>query len=126
MKKQHLLFGLSAGFAFCLLFLSLHVFAQSADISGRWQLNVITSQGNGKPVFDLKQEKDSTITGHYKGQFGEAPVTGKVKGNNFEFEYTIREITVKYVGTFSKNNMDGKSIYGTIGEGTFTGKRKKK
>jgi hypothetical protein len=126
MKKQLQIPGLFAGCAFCLLFLTLNSFAQQADITGRWQLNVITSQGNGKPVFDLKQEKDSIVTGHYKGQFGEAPVTGKINGNSFEFEYTIRDITVKYVGTFSKNTMEGKSIYGTIGEGSFTGKRKKK
>lgn len=126
MKKQFQKPGLYTGFAFCLLFLSLNSFAQQADISGRWQLNVTTSQGNGKPVFDLKQEKDNSISGHYKGQFGEAPVTGKVNGDSFEFEYTIRDITVKYVGTFSKNTMEGKSIYGTIGEGSFTGKRKKK
>jgi hypothetical protein len=126
MKKQFQKRGLFAGIAFCLMFLTVTGFAQQEDISGRWQLNVTTSQGNGKPVFDLKQEKDNSISGRYKGQFGEAAVTGKVNGDSFEFEYTIRDITVKYIGTFSKNTMEGKSIYGTIGEGSFTGKRKKK
>src|SRR5688572_12103665 len=110
MKKRLYQIGIVCGVAFNLLFLSQQVVAQSPDISGKWILNVTTSQGNGKPTFELKQEKDTVITGHYKGQFGEAPVVGTIKGSNFEFGYTIRDITVKYVGTFLNNSMEGKSI----------------
>jgi hypothetical protein len=126
MKKRRTFTRSVIDLAFCLLFFIQGIVAQSSNITGRWTLNVNTSQGNGKPVFDLKQENDSVISGHYKGQFGEAPVTGKVRGDSFEFGYTIRDITVKYIGRFSKKSMEGKSIYGTIGEGTFTGKRKRK
>lgn len=100
--------------------------AQTGNISGVWILKVKTDQGNGKPRFILKQENDTLITGNYKGDFGEAPVIGTVHGNSFNFKYTIRAVTVSYVGTYTKNRMEGKSIYGTLGEGHFTGKRKKK
>ena len=126
MEKRHIKIGSICAFAFYLMVMTQPSSAQAPDISGKWILNVTTSQGIGKLTFDLKQEKDTVITGHYRGQFGEAPVVGTVKGSNFEFGYTIRDITVRYIGTFSKNSMEGKSIYGTIGEGTFTGKRKKK
>lgn len=100
--------------------------AQTSNISGTWILKVKTDQGNGKPRFILKQENDTLITGSYKGDFGEAPVVGVVRGNAFNFKYTIRAVTVSYIGTYTKNRMQGKSIYGTLGEGHFTGKRKKK
>lgn len=100
--------------------------AQKSNISGTWILKVKTDQGNGSPRFVLKQENDTLITGNYTGDFGQAPVIGVVHGNTFSFKYTIRAVTVSYVGTYSKNKMEGKSIYGTLGEGHFTGKRKKK
>ncbi len=100
--------------------------AQSSDISGTWILKVKTDQGNGKPRFVLKQENDTLITGSYKGDFGEAPVIGVVHGKAFAFKYTIRAVTVNYIGTYENNRMEGKSVYGTLGEGHFTGKRKKK
>ena len=106
-------------------FFAQALYSQTSGITGTWVLSVKTTQGSGKPVFVLKQENDTLITGSYSGQFGEAPVKGKIKGNSFEFGYTIRDITVTYIGTYSKNKMEGKSIYGTIGEGNFTGKKKK-
>ncbi len=108
-----------------LLFTAFSAKSQTAGLSGTWILNVKTDQGKGKPKFVLKQEMDS-ITGTYTGDFGVAPVIGKVKENSFEFRYTIRNVTVSYIGTYSGNKMQGKSIYGTLGEGSFTGKRKKK
>lgn len=98
---------------------------QTSGISGTWVLDVKTAQGNGKPRFKLMQEHDTIISGTYSGQFGTAPVTGKIFGQSFSFGYTIRDITVEYVGILDGNKMSGKSIYGDLGEGRFTGKRVK-
>jgi hypothetical protein len=99
-----------------------------ADISGVWNFNVETPAGTGTPVFTLKQEGEK-VTGTYKGQFGEAPVTGTVKGSDITLTLKVspqgEEITVTYTGKLtSKDTMGGKAVFGSMGEGAWTAKKK--
>ncbi|HEY9232563.1 MAG TPA: hypothetical protein VIS78_10455, partial [Blastocatellia bacterium] len=76
----------------------------------------------------LKQEGEK-ITGTYKGQLGESSVTGTVKGNDVTLMYKVspqgEEITVTYTGKLTgKDAMGGKAAYGSLGEGTWTAKKK--
>ena len=102
--------------------------AGMADISGVWNVNVETPAGSGTPVFTLKQEGEK-LTGTYKGQFGEAPVTGTVKGGDVMLSLKVsaqgEEITVTYTGKITgKDTMGGKAVFGSLGEGTWTAKKK--
>jgi hypothetical protein len=67
------------------------------------------------------------VTGNYKGQLGEAPVTGTVKGNeltiNFKVSAQGSELAITYVGTVEGDTIKGKVTLGEMGEGTFTGKK---
>lgn len=91
------------------------------NVTGKWNMSVETSRGSGNPVFTLKQEGNK-VTGTYAGYFGEAPVTGTVKGNEVEMKYTMSGSTTVY-----KGKVDGNKIAGTVdiaaGEatGTFEG-----
>jgi hypothetical protein len=102
----------------------LSMAANAADVSGTWNMTVETQAGDGNPVFTLKQEGEK-VTGTYKGQLGEAPVTGTVKGNDLAMSYKLEAqgmaIEVKYVGTLDGNNVSGKVSLGDMGEGTFKG-----
>jgi hypothetical protein len=98
--------------------------AQALKVAGTWNLTVETGQGTGTPVIVFKQEKDSILTGNYKGQLGEAPVKGILNGNKIRFEFTAQEILIEYTGTVEANTMKGTVKFGTLGEGTFTGKKK--
>ena len=98
-----------------------------ADAAGTWQLEVETAAGSGTPTFTFKQD-GSKLTGRYKGQFGEADVTGSVKGNEVEFgnDVTIEGNTVRvtYTGTIDKDAMKGTVKFGELAQGTFKGVRK--
>ncbi len=97
---------------------------QKPKIDGTWNLTVQTSMGNGTPVVVLKQENDTLITGSYSGQLGEAPLKGTVNANEVKFHFIISGNTIEYAGIVEGNDMKGKVTLGSMGEGTFTGKRK--
>jgi hypothetical protein len=97
--------------------------SDKTDISGAWVFQVETSAGSGSPTFTFKQDGEK-LTGDYKGAFGEAPLTGTVKGGKVDFEIKGQQGTLTYTGTIEKDgNMKGTVQLGEIGSGTWTGKR---
>src|SRR3979411_2285038 len=58
------------------------------DVTGKWAFNVETSAGAGAPTFTFKQDGEK-LTGHYTGTFGEADLTGTVKGADITFMFTV-------------------------------------
>jgi hypothetical protein len=97
------------------------------DVTGEWQFTVELSAGTGSPTFIFKQDGEK-LTGTYKGQLGEAPLTGTVKGNAISFSFKVSgafEGTATYTGTIeSENSMKGTAEYGDAATGTWTAKRK--
>ncbi len=92
----------------------------AADISGKWTFNVVLDAGSGSPTFEF-QQKGEMLTGKYQGQFGEAPVTGTVKGDKVEFSFKGAAGEAKYSGTLDgATKMKGTCDYGEAGKGTFT------
>ncbi len=88
MKKA---FYIASLITMVLLFVSTgSVFAQSREVSGKWNMKVETSAGSGTPVFVLKQSGD-TITGTYTGQLGEAAVKGTLKEKEIRLEFKAGE-----------------------------------
>jgi hypothetical protein len=91
-------------------------FAFAADVSGTWQLTVETNQGTGSPTVDFQQQGEK-LTGTFHSQiFGEAKITGSVKGNAIEFgfegEAGGQKIKVGYKGTIeSPTAMKGTAVY---------------
>jgi hypothetical protein len=100
--------------------------AAKVDVSGKWAFNVETAAGPGAPTFTFKQDGEK-LTGHYVGTFGEADLTGTVKGTDIKFTFSVdvqgTKLDETYTGTIDKDTMKGKVEIVGIGEGTFTGKR---
>ena len=96
------------------------------DVTGKWAFNVETSAGAGSPTFTFKQEGEK-LTGHYAGTFGEADLTGTVKGNDIAFAFTVdaqgTALKETYTGTVDKDSMKGNLVIEGFGEGTFTCKK---
>lgn len=86
-------------------------------------MTVETDAGSGSPSFNLKQEGEK-ITGTYTGQLGEAPVTGTIKGKVIHLEFSIQGNLIKYDGTASATDMEGKVDLAGMATGTFKGKKK--
>lgn len=111
---------------FCLMAASV-AFAQDphAKVEGRWKMTVETTAGNGNPVFELKHLNDSTITGTYKGQLGDAAVQGTIRGKKIHLEFEISANIIVYDGTVDGDSMKGLLKLGTMAEGSFTGVKEK-
>jgi hypothetical protein len=96
------------------------------DVTGKWAFNVETSAGAGAPTMSFKQDGEK-LTGHYTGTFGEADLTGTVKGGDIAFSFSVdaqgTKINETYTGTIDKDTMKGKIVIEGLGEGTFTAKR---
>jgi hypothetical protein len=97
---------------------------KKTNVTGTWNIALESTIGSGNPVFVLKQDNDSIITGTYSGYFGELPVKGKILSNKIRIEIVISQGTIVYSGTVEGNAMTGKVDFGSYGDGTFTGKKK--
>jgi hypothetical protein len=106
--------------------LAMAQMASAADVTGTWLMAVETGAGSGSPTFVLVQ-KGEALSGSYKGQLGEAQVTGTVKGDEVTIEYKVegqgQSLAVKYSGKTDGKTMSGKVSLGQLGEGTFTGNK---
>src|SRR5712672_3226680 len=104
-------------------FLFTAALALAVDVTGKWNFTVVLEAGSGNPTFEFKQDGEK-LTGAYKGQIGEAPLTGTVKGDKIEFTFSGQAGTVKYVGTIDgAKKMKGTCEYGEAGKGTFTAEK---
>jgi hypothetical protein len=99
-----------------------------ADVAGTWVLQVDTAAGSGTPTFTFKQDGEK-LEGDYEGTFGKAKVTGTIKGNQITFGFDAdaqgTQIKIEYKGVVDKDTMKGTVRLGELGEGTFSGTRKK-
>ena len=103
--------------------------AAKVNVTGAWVFTVTSEAGTTNPAVTLKQDGEK-ITGHYSSQlFGEAELTGTVKGQTIAFivnaEVQGMKIDLKYDGTIESNtSMKGTLSAGDLGGGTFTAVRK--
>jgi hypothetical protein len=105
--------------------------APASNITGVWEFDVkLDSGGTGAPTFTLKQEGEK-VTGTYKGQLGEAPVTGTIKGSDVKLSYKVnaqgQDIEGTYAGKLTgKDTMEGTVTFSLsdLGGGKFTAKKK--
>ena len=93
-------------------------------LTGTWNFTVETSAGSGSPVFIFNQETETSFTGTYKGQLGEAPVKGTINGKEVKFSFTVNDNLIEYTGTRDGNSMKGTVKLGSMAEGTFQATRK--
>lgn len=102
------------------------------DVSGAWVFEVQTDLGSGAPTFTFKQDGEK-LSGTYKGTFGEAPLTGTLKGKDITFTFSANaqgvDVTFNYIGTVAENEMKGTLDANAAGQsfaGTWKGKRQAK
>jgi hypothetical protein len=110
----------------CALSAARAIAQEKLDVTGKWAFNVETAAGAGAPTMTFKQDGEK-LTGHYTGTFGEADLTGTVKGGEISFSFsvdaqgqTLKEI---YTGVAGKDSMKGKVVIEGLAEGSFTAKK---
>jgi hypothetical protein len=96
-----------------------------ADLTGTWTAAVVLDAGSGSATFTFKQTGEQ-LSGTYSGTFGEAKVSGTVKGDRAEWSFEIDQVgKVFYTGEIaSATEIKGSVEYGLLGKGTFTAQKK--
>jgi hypothetical protein len=98
---------------------------RGADLTGTWSAAVVLDAGNGTATFNFKQTGEA-LTGTYTGTFGQAQVTGTVKGDQAEWSFENDQVgKVAYKGVLDgAGKMKGSVTYGQLGAGTFTAEKR--
>jgi hypothetical protein len=105
------------------LLFTLDAFAQaqsgsgSSNAAGDWEVALNTPGGvrNLKATFKIDGEK---LTGSIKGERGDLPIEGSVKGKEVKFSYTIKYMDTDLLITMT-GNLEGDSIKGAVDFGGF-------
>jgi hypothetical protein len=116
-----------------LLFLALTLSASLAGaqanmsaVGGTWTINLAFICGKAVHTAVIVQ-KDSTLSGTYKGEINEGRLSGRVRGNTAEFSGSFRigaqGISFRYTGTVEGDTMKGTVDMGEFWTGTFTATR---
>jgi hypothetical protein len=105
---------------------AIGAYAADANVTGTWNLSVTTERGTRDSSMTLTQ-KGSDVTGTYKSQRGEVPISGTVKGNDLNLSYKIdmqgNPLEIKYAGKVEGDTITGTVELGQMGSGKFTGKK---
>jgi len=110
----------------CALFLSASATAQSVNVTGDWDLTITSPQGARDAKASFKQDGEK-LTGAFKGQRGELPVTGSIKGNEIKINYTVKfqdqDLAITLTGKVDGDTMKGAADFGGFAQGEWSGKR---
>ncbi|MGH8185840.1 MAG: hypothetical protein ACREUC_04700 [Steroidobacteraceae bacterium] len=100
---------------------------KGGDLSGNWVLTT-TSQMGVQDSDMTVQHTGKALAGTLTSQMGSVGYTGNVDGGAVSFTFTIpaggSDLKCDYSGTVAGDTMQGKAVFGSFGEGTFTAKRK--
>jgi hypothetical protein len=100
--------------------------APAANMAGSWTITTETPMGAQETKLSVAQTgKD--IKGTMESPQGSVPITGTADGKEFKFGFDFdaqgTSLRIDYIGTVEGPAMKGKAVFGTFGEGTFTGKK---
>ncbi len=122
MKYLHMLLVLS-------FLLPSASFAQAGapNAAGTWEISIAFVKGAATHTAIIAQ-KDSTLTGTYKGEIREGKLRGTAKGNAVDFTGALKiqanTIVFHYTGIIEGDTMKGTVEMGEFWSGTWTAKRK--
>jgi D-glucosaminate-6-phosphate ammonia-lyase len=101
--------------------------ARGADVTGTWELNVESPMGSraSDAVFTQAGE---TLGGKMVSSRGEVPLKGTIKGDAIAFGINVnvqgQDLQIDYSGTVTGDTMSGTVVFGSFGDGKWTGKKK--
>ncbi len=100
------------------------------DLTGRWQLAVVTDNGTGYPVLEIRQEGER-VTGTYTSNaMGNRTISGTVRGDTLTFVLSASGAGEGVVLTYTARIVTPDSLNGSVdfagmGGATFTGRRQR-
>ena len=101
--------------------------AKGADVTGTWELNVESPMGS-RASDAIFTQTGETLGGKMVSPRGEVPLTGTVSGDTVKFGINVnvqgQNLQIDYTGTVTGDTMSGTVVFGSFGDGKWTGKRK--
>ena len=98
--------------------------AKITDVSGTWELNVESPMGS-RASDAIFTQTGETLGGKMVSPRGEVPLTGTIKGNAIAFGLKVnvqgQDLQIDYTGTVTGDTMSGTVVFGSFGDGKFTG-----
>jgi hypothetical protein len=101
--------------------------AKVTDVTGTWELNVESPMGS-RASDAIFTQTGETLGGKMVSPRGEVPLSGAIKGEAITFGLTVnvqgQNLQIDYTGTVTGDTMSGTVVFGSFGDGKWTGKRK--
>jgi hypothetical protein len=101
--------------------------AKATDVSGTWELNVESPMGS-RASDAIFTQTGETLGGKMVSPRGETPLTGTISGETVKWGINVnvqgQNLQIDYTGTVTGDTMSGTVVFGSFGDGKFTGKRK--
>jgi hypothetical protein len=101
--------------------------AKVTDVSGTWELNVESPMGS-RASDAIFTQTGETLGGKMVSSRGEVPLTGTVSGDAVKFGINVnvqgQNLQIDYSGTVTGDTMSGTVVFGSFGDGKWTGKKK--
>ncbi len=101
--------------------------AKLPDVSGTWELNVESPMGS-RASDAIFTQTGETLGGKMVSPRGEVPLNGTIKGDAVNFGINVnvqgQNLQIDYAGTVTGDTMSGTVVFGSFGDGKWTGKRK--
>lgn len=101
--------------------------AKVTDVSGTWELNVESPMGS-RASDAIFTQAGETLGGKMVSPRGEVPLNGTIKGEAITFGLNVnvqgQNLQIDYTGTVTGDTMSGTVVFGSFGDGKWTGKRK--
>jgi hypothetical protein len=101
--------------------------AKLPDVSGTWELNVESPMGS-RASDAIFTQTGETLGGKMVSPRGEVPLNGTIHGDAVNFGINVnvqgQSLQIDYTGTVTGDTMSGTVVFGSFGDGKWTGKRK--
>jgi hypothetical protein len=109
-----------------LVLFSAPAFAQTPDITGKWDMSIGTSQGSSPATLTVTKGGEK-LAGTISSAMGEAPVDVTIKEKTVALELSIQtangEMKIIMSGTVDGDTMKGTADFGGRGTGEWSAKR---
>lgn len=96
------------------------------NLNGTWVLTTHSRMGAEEASMTVKQA-GGALAGKLTNARGSFDYSGSVQGNAVGFSFTLsgpgNNLKIDYSGTVEGDTMQGKTVFGSFGEGTFSAKR---
>ena len=101
--------------------------AKVTDVTGTWELNVESPMGS-RASDAIFTQTGETLGGKMVSPRGEVPLNGTIKGDAIAFGLNVnvqgQNLQIDYTGTVTGDTMSGTVVFGSFGDGKWTGKKK--